>query len=73
MRDTPGELAGYGPIPAATAHDLAADATWQRILTDPAAGHRPIEVSRRFPAPELARLLRTHTHPGTDLPVPRLP
>ncbi|WP_052914238.1 HNH endonuclease signature motif containing protein [Protofrankia coriariae] len=59
VSDVPGELAGYGAIPAATARELAAEATWRRILTDPAAGNRPVEVSRRFPAPGLARLLRT--------------
>jgi len=34
----PGELAGYGPIPAELAKELAADATWRRLLTDPANG-----------------------------------
>jgi hypothetical protein len=34
----PGELAGYGPIPAAMARELAADATWRRLLTDPVSG-----------------------------------
>ena len=34
----PGELAGYGPIPAQTAREIAADATWRRLLTDPASG-----------------------------------
>ncbi|HEY3259528.1 MAG TPA: DUF222 domain-containing protein, partial [Pseudonocardiaceae bacterium] len=34
----PGELAGYGPIPAPMARELAADATWRRLLTDPASG-----------------------------------
>jgi Domain of unknown function (DUF222) len=34
----PGELAGYGPIPAELATEIAADATWRRLLTDPASG-----------------------------------
>ncbi len=34
LDDEPGELAGYGPIPAPLARRLAADATWRRILTD---------------------------------------
>ncbi len=34
----PGELAGYGPIPASMSRDIAADATWRRILTDPESG-----------------------------------
>jgi hypothetical protein len=38
--DHPGEVAGYGPIPAAAARRVAADpnATWHRLLTDPATG-----------------------------------
>ena len=34
--DQPGELAGYGPIPAAMARDIAArpDSTWRRLVTD---------------------------------------
>lgn len=36
--DLPGQLAGYGPITAAYARELAADATRRRILTDPASG-----------------------------------
>ncbi len=59
VSDTPGELAGYGPIPAETVRELAREATWRRIFTDPAQGDRPIEVGRRFSAPGLARLLRT--------------
>ncbi|WP_131788088.1 HNH endonuclease signature motif containing protein [Protofrankia symbiont of Coriaria ruscifolia] len=52
-------MAGYGPIPAATARELAAEATWRRILTDPVDG-QPVAVShRRFPAPGLSRLLHT--------------
>jgi Domain of unknown function (DUF222) len=34
----PGELAGYGPIPAELAKEIAADATWRRLLTDPVSG-----------------------------------
>jgi hypothetical protein len=37
--ETPGDLAGYGPVTAAVARELAAhDARWRRILTDPADG-----------------------------------
>jgi hypothetical protein len=37
MDDLPGELDGYGPIPAALARAIAADrsGTWRRLLTDP--------------------------------------
>ncbi|TWP50891.1 DUF222 domain-containing protein [Lentzea tibetensis] len=32
------ELAGYGPISASLARELAGDATWSRLLTDPVDG-----------------------------------
>jgi len=38
LDQAPAELAGYGPIPADLARELAADATWQRLLTDPTSG-----------------------------------
>lgn len=38
LDDLPGELVGYGPIPAGMARDLARDGTWRRVLTDD-AGH----------------------------------
>jgi hypothetical protein len=38
--DQPGELAGYGSIPADVARRIAydSDATWRRLLTDPCSG-----------------------------------
>jgi Domain of unknown function (DUF222) len=36
--DQPGDLAGYGPIPADLARDLAAEGTWRRLVTDPLSG-----------------------------------
>ncbi|MGH3828375.1 MAG: DUF222 domain-containing protein, partial [Pseudonocardiaceae bacterium] len=53
--DQPGELAGYGHIPAAVARDLAAGGTWRRILTDPASG-RPLDygTTRYRPPAHLA-------------------
>ena len=44
--DEPGELAGYGPIPASMARRLAGDGTWRRVLTDPASG-AILDVGRR--------------------------
>ena len=39
LTDEPGELEGYGPIPADAARKLAADATsWMRLLTHPYTG-----------------------------------
>lgn len=34
----PAELAGYGPITAAQARAVAADAVWRRLVTDPLSG-----------------------------------
>jgi len=45
LSEEPGELAGFGPITAEHARELAEDATWRRLLTDPASG-RLIEVGR---------------------------
>ncbi|MFB9384336.1 DUF222 domain-containing protein [Pseudonocardia petroleophila] len=36
--DEPCEIAGYGPIPAHLARDVAADAVWRRLVTDPLTG-----------------------------------
>ena len=57
--DTPGFLAGYGSIPAQRALKLATqtDATWQRVVTDPATGHA-IDVGRNTYSPPAA--LRDH-------------
>ncbi len=38
VSEAPGWLAGHGPIPASVARRVAGDATWRRILTDPASG-----------------------------------
>jgi len=38
LDDQPGYLAGYGSISAAMSRQLAADATWRRILADPITG-----------------------------------
>lgn len=34
----PGDLSGYGPIPAEVARALAADGVWRRLVTDPTSG-----------------------------------
>jgi len=38
LAEHPGELAGYGPIPASAARALAADGHWRRLVTDPLSG-----------------------------------
>lgn len=39
LAENPGELAGYGPIPASIAREIAADAKWSRFITDPVTGN----------------------------------
>jgi hypothetical protein len=40
LAESPGELIGYGPIPAILARHLATDSTtWRRLVTDPVHGH----------------------------------
>jgi len=38
FQDNPGQLAGYGPIPANIARELAVDGKWKRFITDPVTG-----------------------------------
>src|SRR5919199_7010361 len=70
------ELAGYGPIPAAVARDLAAAGTCRRILTDPASG-RPLDygTTRYRPPDHLAGLIITRDQtcqfPGCRVPAHR--
>jgi hypothetical protein len=74
----PGHLAGYGWLPAQRALELAAqeDATWQRVLTDPATG-QVLDVGRHTYRPPAA--LRDHlrvafptcTGPGCRQPAHR--
>lgn len=53
LTDHPAELSGYGPLDAATARTLAADATWRRLLTDSASG-TVLDVGRRTYRPPAA-------------------
>jgi hypothetical protein len=78
LDERPGELAGYGPIPAEVARRLAADpdGTWQRILTDPASGAL-LDVGRTAyrPPAALAEHVRardrTCRFPGCRMPAER--
>ena len=38
LANNPGQLAGYGPIPASIAREIAADGKWKRFITDPIDG-----------------------------------
>ncbi|MEU6645195.1 DUF222 domain-containing protein [Saccharomonospora sp. NPDC046836] len=48
LNDNPAQLAGYGPVPASVARQIAdqPSSTWRRIVTDPLTG-APIDVGRR--------------------------
>jgi hypothetical protein len=75
LDEAPGELGGYGPIPAAVARVLAADgdSTWRRIVTDPVTGVAT-DVSRTAyrPGTVLGDFVRTRdpvcTFPGCQVP-----
>lgn len=39
LADNPGQLAGYGAIPASIAREIASDAQWKRFITEPLTGN----------------------------------
>jgi hypothetical protein len=58
LAETPGELAGYGPINAGLARELARDGELRRLVTDPVTG-APVDLGRtRYrPSASLRRML----------------
>ncbi|ROS72124.1 HNH endonuclease signature motif containing protein [Cellulomonas sp. PhB143] len=76
LEDLPGEIAGYGPVPADVARQIAANATWTRLLTDPAdgrlldAGTRTYRLARPLRAAVEARDI-TCCFPGCRVPADR--
>jgi hypothetical protein len=74
LNQHPGEITGYGPITAEYARELARDATWRRMITDPVG--EVLEVSRRrFASPALTRHVRLRDRfcrqPGCGRPAHR--
>ncbi|WP_158885174.1 HNH endonuclease signature motif containing protein [Amycolatopsis anabasis] len=75
LNNDPAQLAGYGPIPATIARDIAhsKNSTWRRIVTDPVAG-LPVDVGRtRYrPPTALDRYIRLRDRecraPGCNRP-----
>jgi hypothetical protein len=56
LRTHPGELLGYGPIPAEIARELAGDAAWQRFVHEPVTGYlRDVGDQRYHPGPAITR------------------
>lgn len=70
LSEQPGELAGYGPITPALARELAGDATWRRLRTDPVTG-TALEFGTSTYRPPAA-LRRFHLGPRPDMPPSRL-
>lgn len=76
LAEHPGELAGYGPIPASMARSLAADGSWRRLVTDPLSGAL-LDYGRRTytPPAALADFVRardrTCRFPGCRVPAAR--
>jgi hypothetical protein len=72
LADNPGQLAGYGAIPASVARKLAADGTWQRFISDPITGNL-LDFGREkyIPPQELVDFLlardRTCRFPGCGI------
>lgn len=81
VADAPAMLAGFGPITAQAGRELAANAVWRRIITDPVTG-AVLDVGRtryRPPAPLAEHILirdvtcvwpsceRPATGPGVDI------
>jgi hypothetical protein len=59
LDDLPGELAGYGPIPAQLAREFAADATLRRLVTDPLSGTvLDVGTAKYRPPARLAEFVR---------------
>jgi hypothetical protein len=69
----PGELAGYGPIPADDARELASHGTWRRLITDPVTGALLDYGTTRYrPPPHLADHVITRDQ-TCDFPSCRVP
>ena len=78
LRNSPGELHGYGPIPAGVARRLATEdgAWWQRFVHDPVTGYLlDLGTERYRPSAALRRYLvardRTSRFPGSCVPASR--
>ncbi len=76
LGDEPGELAGYGPVPASVARRLAGTASWRKVSVDPVTG-AVSEIGRTpyTPSAALADLIRardaTCRFPGCRQPARR--
>ncbi|MBO3083277.1 HNH endonuclease signature motif containing protein [Cellulomonas fengjieae] len=73
--ELPATLGSYGPIPAQVARELAQDATWRRVLTDPAGQVCAVGTTAYRPGADLTRTVIardvTCTFPGCRQPATR--
>lgn len=53
LAENPGELAGYGAIPASVAREIASDARWRRFITEPVTGNL-LDLGRESYIPDQA-------------------
>ena len=73
LKENPANLAGYGPIPASIARELASDGRWRKFITDPSTGAL-LEVGRDMYLPPqylvdyLSARDRTCRFPGCSQP-----
>lgn len=52
LAENPGELAGYGAIPASVAREIASDARWKRFITEPITGNLLDYGRERYEPPQ---------------------
>ena len=75
LDDHPATLGSYGPIPAQVARELAQDATWRRLLTDPTGQVCSVGTDTYRPGADLTRTVIardvTCTFPGCRQPATR--
>ncbi|MEI7660389.1 MAG: DUF222 domain-containing protein, partial [Actinomycetes bacterium] len=76
LAENPGQLSGYGAIPASVARELASDASWKRFITDPLTGNLLDYGREKYEPPQaLADFLlardRTCRFPGCRQPATR--
>ncbi|GAA3390771.1 HNH endonuclease signature motif containing protein [Cryptosporangium minutisporangium] len=70
--DLPGDLPGYGPVPASVVRELAADSRWEKWITDPGGVVTDLGHTTYRPTARLAALVRaaypTCMFPGCSQP-----
>lgn len=75
LDDHPATLGSYGPIPAQVAREVAQDATWRRIVTDPTGQAAHLSTTTYRPGADLTRTVAardlTCTFPGCRQPATR--